>query len=107
MIHLDVGMINILTELWKTLKKLSNNYILKRKIGDTNTGNRQLENVMMRHELWGERILPFKMEVNVLQYPDLKDLLNQTNGEGTSRYIHLQINAKAMEKVVQWQMKFM
>ena len=103
MIHLDVGMINILTELWKTLKKLSNNYILKRKIGDTNTGNRQLENVMMRHELWGERILPFKMEVNVLQ----KDLLNQTNGEGTFRYMALQINVKTMEKVVQWQMKFM
>ena len=103
MIHLDVGMINILTELSKTLKKLSNNYILKRKKGDTNTGNRQLENVMMRHELWEERILPFKMEVNVLQ----KDLLNQTNGEGTSRYMALQINVKAMEKVVQWQMKFM
>ena len=103
MIHLDVGMINILTELWKTLKKLSNNYILKRKIGDTNTGNRQLENVMMRHELWEERILPFKMEVNVLQ----KDLLNQTNGEGTSRYMANQINVKAMEKVVRWQMKFM
>ena len=88
-------------ELSKVLKNWSNKNGLK--IARTNSGKRLLKNVMKWHELWGERILPFKMEVNVLQ----KDLGRRKNGEGTTRHMAFQINVKTMEKVAQWQIKFM
>ena len=88
-------------ELSKVLKNWSNKNGLK--IAHTNIEKMQLVNVLKQHNLWDERFLPFKMVVNVL----LKDLLNKANGKGTTKHMAFQINAKAMEKVVQWQMKFM
>ena len=90
-------------ELSKVLKSWSNKNGLKREIAHTNIEKMQLVNVLKQHNLWDERFLPFKMVVNVLQ----KDLQNKTNGKGTTKHMAFQINAKAMEKVVEWQMKFM